>query len=145
VLPAPAYRPHGWTAPDTRWYGDAKPCNLDPQVICGAGVLSLAAGVGREVLPETTVGSCDPLTHDVVHLIRIRIGALKMSTATGIVKWFNADKGYGFIAQENGPDVFVHFRAIVSDGYKTLKEGQKVSFEVTQGQKGPQAEKVVPI
>ena len=67
-----------------------------------------------------------------------------MSTATGIVKWFNADKGYGFIAQENGPDVFVHFRAIVSDGYKTLKEGQKVSFAVTQGQKGPQAEKVVP-
>jgi len=68
-----------------------------------------------------------------------------MSTATGIVKWFNADKGYGFIAQENGPDVFVHFRAIVSDGYKTLKEGQKVSFEVTQGQKGPQAENVVPM
>jgi CspA family cold shock protein len=95
--------------------------------------------------PKPRLGSCDPPTHDVVHLIRIRIGALKMSTATGIVKWFNADKGYGFIAQENGPDVFVHFRAIVSDGYKTLKEGQKVSFEVTQGQKGPQAEKVVPI
>lgn len=68
-----------------------------------------------------------------------------MSTATGIVKWFNADKGYGFIAQENGPDVFVHFRAIVADGYKTLKEGQKVSFEIIQGQKGPQAEKVVPL
>lgn len=68
-----------------------------------------------------------------------------MSTATGIVKWFNADKGYGFIAQENGPDVFVHFRAIVADGYKTLKEGQKVSFEVIQGQKGPQAEKVIPL
>ena len=71
--------------------------------------------------------------------------SFKMSTATGIVKWFNADKGYGFIAQENGPDVFVHFRAIISDGYKTLKEGQKVSFEVVQGQKGPQAEKVVPL
>jgi len=133
------------TAWGTRWYGGAKPCNLEPQAICGVGVLHLTVGVGREVLPETMVGSCDPLTHDGVHLIRIRIGALKMSTATGIVKWFNADKGYGFIAQENGPDVFVHFRAIVSDGYKTLKEGQKVSFEVTQGQKGPQAEKVVPI
>jgi CspA family cold shock protein len=128
-----------------RWYGGAKPCNLEPQAICGAGVLHLAVGVGPEVRPETTAGSCDPPTRDVVHLIRIRIGALKMSTATGIVKWFNADKGYGFIAQENGPDVFVHFRAIVSDGYKTLKEGQKVSFEVTEGQKGPQAEKVVPI
>jgi CspA family cold shock protein len=97
------------------------------------------------ILSNATAWSLDSLTHDVAHLIRIRIGVLKMSTATGIVKWFNADKGYGFIAQENGPDVFVHFRAIVSDGYKTLKEGQKVSFEVTQGQKGPQAEKVVPI
>lgn len=65
-----------------------------------------------------------------------------MSTSTGTVKWFNADKGYGFIEQDNGPDVFVHFRAINSDGFKTLNEGQQVSFEVTQGQKGPQAENV---
>lgn len=65
-----------------------------------------------------------------------------MSTSTGTVKWFNADKGYGFIEQENGPDLFVHFRAINSDGFKTLDEGQKVSFEVTDGQKGPQAENV---
>jgi CspA family cold shock protein len=86
-----------------------------------------------------------PAIHDVAQLIWIHFGVLKMSTATGIVKWFNADKGYGFIAQENGPDVFVHFRAIVADGYKTLKEGQKVSFEVIQGQKGPQAEKVIPL
>jgi CspA family cold shock protein len=78
-------------------------------------------------------------------LISFRIGVREMSTATGVVKWFNADKGYGFIEQENGPDVFVHFRAIIADGYKTLKEGQRVSFEVTQGQKGPQAEKVVPL
>lgn len=63
-----------------------------------------------------------------------------MSTATGIVKWFNADKGYGFIAQENGPDVFVHFRAIVSDGYKTLKEGQKVSLKSLRD-KGPSGRK----
>ncbi|MBQ0799469.1 MAG: cold shock domain-containing protein [Porticoccaceae bacterium] len=65
-----------------------------------------------------------------------------MSTVTGTVKWFNADKGYGFIEQEGGPDVFVHFRSIVGDGYKTLQEGQQVSFEVTQGEKGPQAENV---
>ncbi len=64
-----------------------------------------------------------------------------MST-TGIVKWFNADKGYGFIQQENGPDVFVHFRSIVGDGYKSLQEGQAVTFEIGQGQKGLQAENV---
>ncbi|EEX94687.1 cold-shock DNA-binding domain-containing protein [Vibrio orientalis CIP 102891 = ATCC 33934] len=64
---------------------------------------------------------------------------------TGIVKWFNEEKGFGFITPENGgADVFVHFRAITSDGFKTLKEGQQVSFEVEQGQKGPQAANVVP-
>lgn len=68
-----------------------------------------------------------------------------MSNTTGTVKWFNADKGYGFIEQENGPDVFVHFRSIVGDGYRSLNEGQKVQFEVTQGQKGPQAENVTAI
>ncbi len=68
-----------------------------------------------------------------------------MSTTTGTVKWFNADKGYGFIEQENGPDVFVHFRSIVGEGYRTLNEGQRVQFEVTQGQKGPQADNVTPI
>lgn len=64
----------------------------------------------------------------------------------GTVKWFNEDKGFGFITQENGgPDVFVHFRAIVSEGYKTLAEGQKVSFEVEKGQKGLQAANVVAL
>ncbi|EDP60584.1 cold-shock protein [Vibrio sp. AND4] len=61
---------------------------------------------------------------------------------TGTVKWFNETKGFGFIQQENGPDVFAHFSAIQGDGFKTLAEGQKVEFEVTQGQKGPQAEKI---
>ncbi|MGE9762232.1 cold-shock protein [Pseudomonas sp. PDM20] len=61
---------------------------------------------------------------------------------TGIVKWFNADKGFGFITPENGPDVFVHFRQIESSGYKSLDEGQNVSFLVTAGPKGPQAEQV---
>ncbi|MCF1428743.1 MAG: cold-shock protein [Shewanella sp.] len=68
-----------------------------------------------------------------------------MSQVTGTVKWFNADKGFGFIEQPGGPDVFVHFRAIQNDGFKTLDEGQKVSFTVTQGQKGPQAENVTVI
>ena len=61
----------------------------------------------------------------------------------GIVKWFNESKGYGFIEQESGPDVFAHFSAIESEGYKTLAEGQKVEFEVTDGEKGPQAEHIV--
>ena len=58
-----------------------------------------------------------------------------MSTTTGTVKWFNESKGFGFIEQENGPDVFAHFRAIQGTGFKTLAEGQKVEFTVTQGQK----------
>jgi len=60
----------------------------------------------------------------------------------GTVKWFNGSKGYGFISQEDGDDVFVHFQSIISDGYKTLDEGQKVEFSVTQGQKGLQASEV---
>ncbi|PZA08513.1 MULTISPECIES: cold-shock protein [unclassified Meiothermus] len=65
---------------------------------------------------------------------------------TGTVKWFNAEKGYGFIAQEDGPDVFVHYSAIEADGFRTLQEGQRVQFEVEPGKngKGPQAAKVRP-
>lgn len=65
-----------------------------------------------------------------------------MSRQNGTVKWFNETKGYDFITPESGPDVFVHFRAIEGNGFKTLAEGQKVSFEVVQGQKGMQAERV---
>ena len=65
------------------------------------------------------------------------------NTTTGTVKWFNETKGFGFIEQASGPDVFAHFSAISSTGFKTLQEGQRVSFSVTQGQKGPQAEKIV--
>jgi CspA family cold shock protein len=68
-----------------------------------------------------------------------------MATTTGTVKWFNEAKGFGFIEQENGPDVFAHFSAISSSGFKTLAEGQKVEFTVTQGQKGPQAENIVAL
>ena len=63
---------------------------------------------------------------------------------TGTVKWFNDAKGFGFIERADGPDVFVHHSAIKSDGFRTLKEGQSVTMEVTQGQKGPQAENVIP-
>ena len=61
---------------------------------------------------------------------------------TGKVKWFNAEKGYGFISQESGDDVFVHFSALNMDGFKELKDGEKVEFEVTDGAKGPQAANV---
>jgi len=63
----------------------------------------------------------------------------------GIVKWFNASKGFGFIEQEDGADVFVHHTAIQVDGYKTLEEGASVSFEVVEGQKGPAASNVVQL
>ena len=65
-----------------------------------------------------------------------------MSTVTGTVKWFNETKGFGFIEQEGGPDVFVHFSAITGNGFRTLADGQAVSFSVKQGQKGPEAENV---
>lgn len=65
------------------------------------------------------------------------------ATVTGTVKWFNEEKGFGFIQQESGPDVFAHYSAIVSNGFKTLAEGQRVEFVVTQGKKGPQAENIV--
>ncbi|MEU9143378.1 MULTISPECIES: cold-shock protein [Streptomyces] len=66
--------------------------------------------------------------------------------ATGIVKWFNSEKGFGFIQQDDGgPDVFVHFSAIETTGFKSLEENQKVEYNVTQGPKGPQAERVVPL
>ena len=68
-----------------------------------------------------------------------------MSTTTGTVKWFNDAKGFGFIEQESGPDVFAHFSAITGDGHKSLAEGQKVEFTLTHGQKGPQAENIVAV
>ncbi|MEK6777202.1 MAG: cold-shock protein [bacterium] len=65
--------------------------------------------------------------------------------AEGTVKWFNGGKGFGFIEQDSGPDVFVHFSAIQGDGFKTLNEGDRVSFDVVEGPKGPQAANVVKV
>tara|TARA_Y100001963_G_scaffold151557_1_gene234614 strand:- start:643 stop:861 length:219 start_codon:yes stop_codon:yes gene_type:complete len=67
------------------------------------------------------------------------------NTVTGVVKWFNEAKGFGFIEQQGGADVFAHFSAIQGNGFKTLAEGQAVSFSITQGPKGPQAENIVAI
>src|SRR4051812_10664075 len=69
-------------------------------------------------------------------------GRRGLLVATGVVKWFSSEKGYGFLSQEGGPDVFVHFSAIQGDGYRNLEEGQTVEFEVTSGEKGPQAANV---
>ena len=86
---------------------------------------------------------------DAIALTRLRVrfteslgGFVVMSRITGKVKWFNNSKGYGFIEQPGSSDIFVHYSAIQGDGFKTLEEGQEVEFEVTQGPKGPQAEKV---
>ncbi|AUS80637.1 cold-shock protein [Actinoalloteichus sp. AHMU CJ021] len=65
--------------------------------------------------------------------------------AQGTVKWFNSEKGFGFIAQDGGPDVFVHYSSIDTQGFRTLEENQRVEFDITQGTKGPQAERVRPL
>jgi CspA family cold shock protein len=75
-------------------------------------------------------------------ITKIPMDARRLKLAEGTVKWFNEAKGFGFIEQDSGPDVFVHFSAIQGEGFKTLDEGDRVSFEVVEGPKGPQAENV---
>ena len=84
----------------------------------------------------------DQLASAALAMARRGMQDQEVEMAQGTVKWFNGDKGYGFIAVEGGPDVFVHFSAITGGGYRSLDEGQKVEFDITQGQKGPQAENV---
>ncbi|XMB72055.1 cold-shock protein [Mycoplasmatota bacterium WC30] len=70
---------------------------------------------------------------------------MEVTNMTGKVKWFNSEKGFGFITAENGEDVFAHFSQIQKDGYKSLEEGEAVSFDVVEGQKGPQASNIVSL
>jgi cold shock protein len=72
-------------------------------------------------------------------------GGSEVARMKGTVKWFNNAKGFGFIGREDGPDVFVHYSAISSEGYKSLQEGDQVEFEIVQGQKGPQADSVTKV
>jgi CspA family cold shock protein len=78
-----------------------------------------------------------------INIIKLQ-STIMSETVTGTVKWFNDAKGYGFISQEGGKDVFVHYSAIQSEGHKTLQQGQTVTMKVTDGAKGPQAEDVSP-
>lgn len=78
-------------------------------------------------------------------MIMLKLLLEVVTMQTGTVKWFNAEKGFGFIEVEGGNDVFVHFSAIVGDGFKSLDEGQRVEFNVVQGNRGPQAENVVKL
>lgn len=95
----------------------------------------------------TNQGWCDTLGIDRTKLCFVVLHSQEEFSymAIGTVKWFDARKGYGFIEQPNGEDVFVHFSAIVEDGFKTLEEGQEVEFEIVMGEKGPQAANVTKI
>jgi CspA family cold shock protein len=103
-----------------------------PETSSYRGISRLVAVAGaRERLGPRLVRSWT-----FVHLVSSTGGRF---VAVGVVKWFNAEKGYGFISQDSGPDVFVHFSAIQESGYRSLNENERVEFEVTQGPKGPQA------
>src|SRR6478736_5209559 len=111
----------------------AAPSRSGPTVLAGprGRTAGAAHGGGRRVRSLMSAG---------------RTEGQRKSMAQGSVKWFNAEKGYGFIAQDGGgADVFVHYSAIETQGYRTLDEAQRVEFEITQGPKGPQAENVRPL
>jgi CspA family cold shock protein len=89
---------------------------------------------------RATGRNCEDQNQDITYR-----GAVTLAREQGVVKWFNASKGFGFIQRQSGEDVFVHFSAIEMDGYKSLNEGQLVEFEVRQGPKGMQAEQVTKV
>jgi CspA family cold shock protein len=104
------------------------------------------ASVSATFMGDFSVFSEDQGDHLRFRTVRDRfLVPLEDDMATGTVKWFNAEKGFGFIEQDGGgPDVFAHYSNIASSGFRELQEGQKVNFDVTQGQKGPQAENITP-
>jgi CspA family cold shock protein len=105
-----------------------------------------AVGLVRSLTQPTTSSSSGRGPHGLTqHAITKQGGQEVCGMATGKVKWFNNSKGYGFIEKEGGGDVFVHYTAIQGDGFKTLNEGQVVEFEISQGDKGPQATNVVKV
>jgi cold shock protein len=120
-------------------------CSLQPRSLGGREVPAAGQPTGRSVYtparsvtgwPKAIVARGPPAMAGAASTTK------KVKMAQGTVKWFNGDKGYGFIAVEGGPDVFVHFSAITGGGHRSLEEGQKVEFDITQGQKGPQADNV---
>ena len=122
---------------------------------CGHRKRPFGSASGSQALTWSASSNKDPVCdfkrnsdRDCLRDLRARFteslgGFVVMSRITGKVKWFNNSKGYGFIEQPGSSDIFVHYSAIQGDGFKTLEEGQEVEFEVTQGPKGPQAEKVI--
>jgi cold shock protein len=97
--------------------------------------------------PESHFGLFISLTtsqHAIRHPVNVKEGT-QVARLQGKVKWFNNSKGYGFIGHDGGADVFVHYSAIQSEGFKSLQEGDTVEFEIVDGQKGPQAEKVIKV
>ena len=114
------------TTPGREWSGPWYGCK--PAVVASVYVFHSALA---DLLPGSRV------------VRELNVGKEKMRVAQGTVKWFNSDKGFGFISVDGGgQDVFVHFSAIESNGYRSLDENQRVEFDITQGQKGPQAEHV---
>jgi cold shock protein len=107
-----------------------------PPATTGSSEERLAAPLSIAAPAAVSVRSMDWYRRGGRALLRSTGGRF---VAVGVVKWFNAEKGYGFISQESGPDVFVHFSAIQDTGYRSLNENEQVEFEVTQGPKGPQA------
>jgi len=101
--------------------------------------------VSEYVESSTCDKASDSLTSNARLLTRPTEKSKEVSKEQGTVKWFNASKGFGFIQRQSGEDVFVHFSAIVADGYKSLNDGQAVEFEVTKGPKGLQASNVQPL